>query len=87
MLFFFVASRSLQHSDYVKDVFMLLNDPVTASTGGEKRRDILMFLRELFNMAKTLQVRILCMHVHYCCLSSPPPREYCVNYYYFAVVS
>lgn len=55
MDFFFFFFRSLQDSDYVRDVFLLLNDPITGSTGGEKRRDILMFLRELFNMAKTLQ--------------------------------
>ncbi|CAM9606959.1 unnamed protein product, partial [Laminaria digitata] len=47
--------QSLQHSDYVRDVFMLLHDPETGR-GGAKRRDVLMFLRELFNMAKTLQV-------------------------------
>lgn len=46
--------NSLQHTDYVRDVFLLLNEPETGN-GGKKRRDILMFLRELFNMAKTLQ--------------------------------
>lgn len=46
---------SLTHTDYVRDVFLLLNDPETGK-GGDKRRDILMFLRELFSMAKTLQV-------------------------------
>ncbi|CAM9804308.1 unnamed protein product, partial [Ectocarpus sp. 8 AP-2014] len=46
--------QSLQHTDYVRDVFLLLNEPETGR-GGKKRRDILMFLRELFNMAKTLQ--------------------------------
>lgn len=54
----FTALHSLQHSDYVKDVFRLLNDPATGKVGGQKRREILMFLRELFNMAKTLQVRV-----------------------------
>ncbi|CAM9755521.1 unnamed protein product, partial [Hapterophycus canaliculatus] len=47
--------QSLQHTEYVRDVFLLLNEPETGK-GGAKRRDILMFLRELFNMAKTLQV-------------------------------
>ncbi|CAM9426576.1 unnamed protein product [Pylaiella littoralis] len=47
--------QSLQHTDYVRDVFLLLNEPETGK-GGDKRRDILMFLRELFSMAKTLQV-------------------------------
>lgn len=59
MFLFPLGTRhSLQHSDYVRDVFMLLHDPETGR-GGAKRRDVLMFLRELFNMAKTLQVRIM----------------------------
>lgn len=47
---------SLTHTEYVRDVFLLLHDPETGK-GGDKRKDILMFLRELFSMAKTLQVR------------------------------
>ncbi|CAM9219297.1 unnamed protein product [Ascophyllum nodosum] len=47
--------QNLQHTDYLRDVFLLLNEPETRK-GGHKREDILSFLRELFNMAKTLQV-------------------------------
>ena len=52
---------SLQHTDYLRDVFLLLNEPETRK-GGQKREDILSFLRELFNMAKTLQVYYFKIH-------------------------